>query len=893
LKEQTLEHLLESNWLMLEQGHEKLGSRHLLRRSFVFEDASGTQALCSVTAGSVYRLYVNGSIAMFGPARASSAFFFFDSVDVSRFLKDGSNTIAVETAYYPNNVPETIQYEFPVHKPGLSLCLELSNGLLTVDTDWKIFKLDAFDPNAPWARGIVSEYALVSGLPERDWASVDFDDGGWRQIGRAEIGNAPVRIEKRTTPAPYIEQHTPVKVTDCGSLTAPAHFIEDKYLIQKLFWFGQRKDGGQIAEIEKGKVAAEHLDRVQYRKICRTVSGGSWVRHPHAVLDEIEGTGVLLTGKSLTGGYVVYDFGWILPGSVFIEATIPEGVRVDVSLLEWLNDETGSPAEASGRVAGIMVGAGGFSLIGDGRRVRFESLQQHNARYVCVTVRDIDEQEAVQLHELRLCEICSLKPADCRVELICSDPILNRIVKAVKHTIRVNAHDYYVDCTCERIVTSGDCLQSSTAGRLFFGESGRSISETMFRLFIDQGLGIGDHPDWNKMPKGRCAAKTRKDDTMLWMIAPAMLVFDMLSYCRESLTVYPKSYRCFFSGIAENVENHLTPEGLIRSDQVIENWNDWSKMALGDRSSVYEGVNISVNAVYYRMFRELHEAFPDERIYKRLMEGLQKGLCDLAAPTVYSDGPRTGRFVADLYIRTNGSLHPFEVKEANVFGGSTRIVSEVTQYWLLWSGVLTSVMEKRLWDVLRQWKPFTIPSRDNTRMLNPSRASSIMGLFPRLSYLCEQSDPLIYQNCREAFGPAVLAGETLWEGLELDSRSAAHATAAYAGKLLFESLAGIRFESEGIVTVTPIIDGSLEWCRGQKELDCGIVGVDWRRGERDFMMHVGLPTGLRAKIKLPFQIVGQLITAGYDVPKEGIITADSSVEISADTITGLKVQYID
>ncbi len=121
----TVKNILSKNWLPLPYGDPKMGSRHLLRRSFILrEDQKG--GAVSVTAGSVYRLYVNGKTVMAGPARGTSGYFFYDTVEIGGYLRPGPNVIALETAYFPNNVPETIQYEFPLHEPGISVCLELS-----------------------------------------------------------------------------------------------------------------------------------------------------------------------------------------------------------------------------------------------------------------------------------------------------------------------------------------------------------------------------------------------------------------------------------------------------------------------------------------------------------------------------------------------------------------------------------------------------------------------------------------------------------------------------------------------------------------------------------------------------------------------------------------------
>lgn len=53
-----------------------------------------------LTAVSFYRLWVNGEIAFFGPARAAKGFARVDIVDLDKYAKEGTNRIAIEVAGY-------------------------------------------------------------------------------------------------------------------------------------------------------------------------------------------------------------------------------------------------------------------------------------------------------------------------------------------------------------------------------------------------------------------------------------------------------------------------------------------------------------------------------------------------------------------------------------------------------------------------------------------------------------------------------------------------------------------------------------------------------------------------------------------------------------------------
>jgi hypothetical protein len=885
--------ILQKNWLPIRIGENTTGCRILFRRSVACE-LDRPAARLTVAGATVYRAYLNGECLALGPARSASGYLFADQTDVGDVLHRGNNVLAIELAYFPNTVPLKHQFEFPNHSPGLGVCLSIeAKRALILDSDWRYLQLGCFDAGAPWARGLRSEHVYASGYPS-DWTRSDFDDECWDTVEGDRIGACPESVRERPTPPPVVEQHHAGRIIDVGCYEVPERLDTGDRSRALLGWNGSRPRGSTSSGSDDHAPAVEALDRVQFLRVATAHSGGPCAGGTTKPLrGALRARPTVLAGPKRMAAYVVFDLEQILGGTASIDVSIPPGARVDVNLTEWLSGETGAPDSGKNRVVGGLVGAGGFSIIGDGGRIKFESLLQHNFRYIAVVARNLGPGASVVVHSVGMTEVCAIARPDIAASVVCSDPLLNRIVEAAKNTARVNAHDYYVDCTCERIVTSGDCLQSSSAGRLFFGDVGSAISKTMFDSFIDQGLGVGNRSEWQHMPRGRCVAATAKDETMLWMLAPAMLALDILDWSRGESGGMPERYRNLLDGIARDVSVNLGREGLIESTGLMHNWSDWSKMAVGDRGSDYVGVCTSVNAYYYRLFREMSDAFPENAEYADLAERIQSGIRLLASPWIHSNGQRVERFVPDLFVRNDGRLEAFTVPEANVFGGQTQIVSEATQYWLLWSGVLNDDDALRLFDVVRDWRSFQIPTRDNTRVINPSRASSVMGLYPRFEFLRERDDSVLYRDAREAFAPAVLEGGTLWESLEQDSRSAAHATAAYIGAVLFQSLVGLSFDDDrSTVKVAPIIDDTIEWVRGYRRARGGWIGVNWRRGAEDFQLSVGLPSGMRARIHLPDRVLAMLLHAGHDIPATGVVDAEQSVQVTAGRGDGLRVRRL-
>ena len=61
------------------------------------------RAMLRITGSSVYRVFVNGNFAAYGPARTAHGFYRVDEIDLAPFIRSGENLIAVEAAGYNVN----------------------------------------------------------------------------------------------------------------------------------------------------------------------------------------------------------------------------------------------------------------------------------------------------------------------------------------------------------------------------------------------------------------------------------------------------------------------------------------------------------------------------------------------------------------------------------------------------------------------------------------------------------------------------------------------------------------------------------------------------------------------------------------------------------------------
>ena len=146
--------------------------------------------LIHVTADNRYKLYVNGELVSFGPARGDLYHWRYESVDIARYLKPGKNVLAA------------LVWNFGAHAAVAQITNE--TGLLVqgdnaaeriVDTgdQWKGIRDEGYRPAAPDPE--MSRFYYAAGPGDQvdasrypwGWEQPEFDDGRWPA---AAVGSA-------------------------------------------------------------------------------------------------------------------------------------------------------------------------------------------------------------------------------------------------------------------------------------------------------------------------------------------------------------------------------------------------------------------------------------------------------------------------------------------------------------------------------------------------------------------------------------------------------------------------------------------------------------------------------------------------------------------------------
>lgn len=256
-------------------------SHRTYRKSFVL-DAAPAGAILHVAARTLYKVHVNGTFVMAGPARSPERYAFVDSFPVTSFLRKRKNVIALELVY----VGPRTEYDFGA--PGFALDLEVDGQRVFDDDGWKEKDWRAFASrrNVKALRATYPAEYLDAGKIDRDRTAADYDDSDWETVSPVGIGP---ELRPRPIPLPTFRRSFPAALIDRGFIDAAGAFAT----------------GG---------------DGFFYRENGWDIVMGNAAR------------------------YAVFDLGGTKSGLFELDATIPKDVTLDCLYLEWPNASDGAPA---------------------------------------------------------------------------------------------------------------------------------------------------------------------------------------------------------------------------------------------------------------------------------------------------------------------------------------------------------------------------------------------------------------------------------------------------------------------------------------------------------------------------------------------------------------------
>lgn len=397
------------------------------RKSFTL-DAAPKSATVYITADTFYRLWVNGRLAMYGPARSSAGKATVDPVSVERFLKRGENTIIVDALYC--KATDGHLFDALAQAPGFLCQLDINGKcVLATDATWEASECMAWNRQSPrfsYQRGWVEDFDSRIG------------DTSWKPaVVLGKVGMGPWHtVELRDIPLPAtLKDVRPINVVGVQrSEKSPADLKPDD-------WIGRLEKERLQPEI----AAADNAEGMTAR------GKGDMVLHGD-------------------GAEVTYDFGADYAGFIGFELTGKAGQTVEIAWNERLSDRdnTARPLERIDSHNAIRY------VLHDGRQA-FLGFYPQLARYLRVVLRGDGD---LTLHRLGMTEYRFVAPTN--GDFTCSDPGLNLVFKAARRTAMLNTVDTFMDCPSrERGAWLHDSYWTAQSVYAMFGDL--SVNRRMVR----------------------------------------------------------------------------------------------------------------------------------------------------------------------------------------------------------------------------------------------------------------------------------------------------------------------------------------------------------------------------------------------------------------------------
>ena len=155
----------------------------LFRNSLSLE-AKPESAVVKISADSRYRLYVNGVSVSFGPCKGDGQVWYYETVDIAPYLKDGENILAAEVLRLSpfrkgnHSIWRTAYPGFYLHG---EMCIGGNSSPLVADETWK-WRENANVSFIPESKGRVylDIFEDVAGdVALQGWMNADYDVSDW------------------------------------------------------------------------------------------------------------------------------------------------------------------------------------------------------------------------------------------------------------------------------------------------------------------------------------------------------------------------------------------------------------------------------------------------------------------------------------------------------------------------------------------------------------------------------------------------------------------------------------------------------------------------------------------------------------------------------------------
>ena len=522
----------------------------------------------NISASNMYQMFVNGKMVAEGPARAGHNYYRVDEIDISEYLSDGDNIVAIIVdSYYIKNF-------YLLYQPGF-LCAEVVRGgkiiAATGDSGFearyyaeRVRKVD----RCSYQRTFTEVYRLDASY--RDFMT-DVD-AAFEAVELVAVEDK--KFIERGVPYPCYDEYPALQLISRGEfayLPEPEEYNMRRWLIlenESAGWGFERSE----AEI----YATDEMDKC---KCTVPVAKVEPAQDSHIGAYE----------------YAIYDIGREKTGFIMLDIDCDDDTEIVLSFDELLTD--GDVCTRRFNFSNAIVwylSKGSYILVAnEPNSLRYIKLA--NKSDSAIVVRNVGIKEYEFDYKSK--------------GLGSSNAKLNAIYDAAVETFRQNTLDIYMDCPSRE--RAGWLCDSYFTSKVEHHLTGKSLVERNFLENFIMAENFDDIPDYMF---AMCYPSdfAKKDyfipNWAMWYVVELGEYFDrtgdreMVDYAKDKIE---KLYEYF--------------ESLANSDGLLENLESWVFLEWSKANEFTQNVNYPSNMMYALMLRNMGRLY-DEKYIARAEE---------------------------------------------------------------------------------------------------------------------------------------------------------------------------------------------------------------------------------------------------------------------------------
>jgi alpha-L-rhamnosidase len=408
-----------SNWIWTPDWNESCEAdpAFVCFRKTFYRDKEKENLRVRISADSRYKLYVNGKFVHSGPRKGDEQVWYYDTLDLTRWLIPGQNVLAAEVLRYPRTFRKGNCSICRTEYPGFYL-KALDRDDISADGTWKVRinrHIRIVSKNPVFSPLKIQEDAEGSKEFYR-WMMPDYDDRDWSHPSVYTYFRTMDENGVMTGSSEYMPMYMPRTISPGNLMPRPIPLMRNT--------FGRFT---QVVKIRAGSAAGSDWERMLAGERSVTIPpeshqiveiGVDELKTAYLKLETAGGEGSRI--NILTSECYAYP---PKPGE-----TLPvKGDRTD--------SEHGTLYGITDRY--LVSGCGR-----PGQPERYEPYWFRTFRYVQLDIRT--GQKALTLMNFDFIE--SVYPLEVRAEIETSDPVINAVWKLSVHTLQLCMHETYEDC---------------------------------------------------------------------------------------------------------------------------------------------------------------------------------------------------------------------------------------------------------------------------------------------------------------------------------------------------------------------------------------------------------------------------------------------------------------